>query len=196
MQKILKKKASRVRKQLESEGLHNPISDEKAEDRKSLASLFKITLTRPIRFLFTEPIVWTAAFYNGYLFGIIYLFQGSFTLVFGPEGHGFNTGEEGLSFLGLLAGTLIGAALNPLQDRYYLRRIKEENKGVPEARMYLARWGTFLFPISLFWFAWTSYRSGKYFCLFRHSVITNSWKCTGLYQSLQVPFSESGSSPS
>jgi len=62
--------------------------------------------------------------------------------------------------MGLLIGTLVGAALNPIQDRYYKRRLKETGKGCPEARMWMARWGGFLFPISLFWFAWTSYKSG------------------------------------
>lgn len=71
------------------------------------------------------------------------IFQGSFTLVFGMTGHGFNTGGQGLSFLGLVVGTLIGAALNPIQDRYYVRKITTAGKGVPEARMWMARWGSF-----------------------------------------------------
>lgn len=50
--------------------------------------------------------------------GIVYLFNEAFPLVFGPGGHGFNTGEWGLSFLGLFIGPLIGAALHPLQERY------------------------------------------------------------------------------
>lgn len=67
----MKKKAKRVRKTLQKEGLNDQITDEKAEERKSLANLFKITLTRPIRFVVTEPITFTAAIYNGYLFGIV-----------------------------------------------------------------------------------------------------------------------------
>lgn len=129
------------------------------DEKDGLATLFKITLTRPIRFLVSEPIILFSAVYNGFTFAIVYLFQGSFALIFGSEGHGWNLGEQGLSFLGLLIGTLVGALINPIQDRYYLRRIREEGKGVPEARMWMAMAGSFLFPISLFWFAWTSYAS-------------------------------------
>jgi hypothetical protein len=183
---ILQHKAKRVRKMLKKEGLNEKVATENADERKGLAPHLKTTLMRPIRFLFTEPIVMLSAIYNGYLFGIVcmltstflnswklpritidavstVIFQGSFTLIFGkPNGHEWNTGEEGLSFLGLLIGTLVGAAMNPIQDNYYRRRIKEEGKGVPEARMWMARWGSFLFPISLFWFAWTSYHSGMF----------------------------------
>lgn len=179
---ILKNKAKRVRKVLRKEGLNHEIYDETADQRNDLSSLFKITLTRPIRFLFTEPIVIFSSIYNGYLFGIVckyrcssiipcvrflirvkflyqskhadqkpVIFQGSFNQVFGkPSGHDFNIGETGLTFAGLMIGTLVGAALNPIQDLYYRRRLKEAGKGVPEARMWMARWGSFLFPISLF----------------------------------------------
>lgn len=102
-----------------------------------------------------------AAAYNGFIYGVVYLFNESFPLVFGSEeGHGFDTGQTGLTFLGIAVGALIAACFYPLQERYYLRRVAENNgKGVPEARMGQARFGAFLLPISLFWFAWTSYRS-------------------------------------
>lgn len=91
---------------------------------------------------------------------MVYLFNEAFPLVFGPTGHGFNTGEQGLCFLGLCFGSIVGAILHPLQERYYLRRVRENGgKPVPEARLWLARGGAFLLPISLFWFAWTSYKS-------------------------------------
>ncbi|KAK5132524.1 hypothetical protein LTR08_008908 [Meristemomyces frigidus] len=163
---ILEKKAKRVRKTLAKEGAVSPavfenISDahNKAEKR-SIHTLFAVNLTRPIRFLLTEPITMGAAAYNGFIYGIVYLFNTAFPIVFGPGGHDFNTGEWGLAFLGLALGTLAAAACHPLQERYYLKCVAANNgKGVPEARMYQARFGAFLLPISLFWFAWTSYPS-------------------------------------
>ncbi|KAK7703155.1 hypothetical protein SLS57_011038 [Botryosphaeria dothidea] len=159
---ILDKKTQRLRKRLRAEGLAaaENLHDANADEKKGLHTLFAITLTRPFKFLFTEPITFAAAIYNGWIYGIVYLLNEAFPLVFGPNGHGFNTGQWGASFAGLCVGSLVAAFLHPLQERYYLRQVaRNGGKGVPEARMYLARGGTFLLPISLFWFAWTSFPS-------------------------------------
>ena len=120
-----------------------------------------------------------AAAYHGFIFGVVYLFNESFPLVFGSEeGHGFNTGQTGLTFLGIAIGALIAACFYPLQERYYLRRVAENNgKGVPEARMGQTRFGAFLLPISLFWFAWTSYRSIHWIV----PIIASSFFGAGIY---------------
>lgn len=160
---ILQKKTKRVRKAMRKEGLKaaDSITDANADERKGLHQLFAITLTRPFHFLFTEPITFFAAIYNGFLYGLVYLFNEAFPLVFGPgKGHGFNGGEQGLAFLGLCIGPIIAFLFYPLQERYYLRRVAEnDGKGVPEARMWMARLGAMFIPVSLFWFGWTSYPS-------------------------------------
>lgn len=161
---LLERKANHVRKLLAKEGFAEAaerISDMHSKGQKrTLHGLFATNLTRPFRFLFTEPITMAAAAYNGFIYGVVYLFNEAFPLVFGPGGHGFNTGEWGLSFLGLALGAVFAAAFHPLQERYYLRRVAQnDGKGVPEARMGQARFGAFFLPISLFWFAWTSYSS-------------------------------------
>lgn len=157
---ILENKAIRIRKLLAKEG-HDHFTAEQLDnisdahnkgDKRSIHSLFAINLTRPFRFLFTEPITIGAAAYNGFIYGIVYLFNEAFPLVFGPGGHNFNTGEWGLTFLGLCIGSILAACCYPLQERYYLRRVAQnDGKGVPEARMWSARFGAFLLPISLFW---------------------------------------------
>ncbi|KAI0157711.1 major facilitator superfamily domain-containing protein [Xylariaceae sp. FL1272] len=157
---VLKEKCRRVRKEMEKEGLSaaKSIKDANADEHDSLASIIRRTLTRPLHFLFTEPITMFAATYNGFLFGLVFLFNEAFPLVFGPGGHGFDGGQVGLSFLGLTLGPVIAFCFYPLQERYYQSRLAANNgKGVPEARVWMARGGAFLIPISLFWFAWTSY---------------------------------------
>jgi multidrug resistance protein len=163
---ILEKKAKAVRKTLVKEGVSREAADRISDEhsmgsKRSMHTLFAVNLTRPFRFLFTEEITMAAAAYNGFIYGVVYLFNESFPLVFGSEeGHGFNVGQTGLTFLGIAVGALVAASFYPLQERYYLRRVAENNgKGVPEARMSQARFGALLLPISLFWFAWTSYRS-------------------------------------
>lgn len=155
---ILENKVSRIRKTLRKDGvvesaaLSNLSDAHNHGNKRSLHKLFAINLTRPIRFLLTEPITMGAAAFNGFIYGIVYLFNEAFPLVFGPGGHNFNTGESGLAFLGLLIGPCIAALFHPLQERYYHRRVaRNGGKGVPEARMLQPCFGGFLLPISLFW---------------------------------------------
>jgi multidrug resistance protein len=163
---ILEEKAKAVRKTLVKEGASHEATDRISDahsmgSKRSMHTLFAVNLTRPFKFLFTEEITMAAAAYNGFIYGVVYLFNESFPLVFGSqEGHEFNVGQTGLTFLGIAVGALVAASFYPLQERYYLRRVAENGgKGVPEARMSQARFGALLLPISLFWFAWTSYRS-------------------------------------
>ncbi|KAM0709309.1 hypothetical protein Q7P35_003347 [Cladosporium inversicolor] len=180
---LLEKKAARLRKVLSKEGYPEAatrISDAHSMgSKRSMHTLFAVNLTRPFRFLFTEEITMAAAAYNGFIYGVVYLFNESFPLVFGSEeGHGFDTGQTGLTFLGIAVGALIAACFYPLQERYYLRRVAENNgKGVPEARMGQARFGAFLLPISLFWFAWTSYKSIHWIV----PIIASSFFGAGIY---------------
>jgi len=64
---ILEKKAKRVRKILAKENIamSQNVRDAHADEARSLHTLFFVTLTRPFRFLFTEPITIGAAAYNG-----------------------------------------------------------------------------------------------------------------------------------
>lgn len=113
-------------------------TDAGADERKGLHQLFAITLTRPFYFLFTEPITFFAAVYNGLLYGLVYPFYEAFPLVFGPRtslgGHKSNGGVQGLPFLGLAIGPIVAFCFYPLQERYYLARVAaNDGKGVPEA---------------------------------------------------------------
>ncbi|KAL4881872.1 polyamine transporter [Aspergillus karnatakaensis] len=178
---ILQRKTSRLRKTMQAENLASASSthDLHATDRKGLHQLFAITLTRPFYFLFTEPITLFSAIYNGFLYGLVYLFNEAFPLVFGsPNGHGFNVGQQGLAFLGMAIGPILAFLTHPIQERYYRHRVAANNgKSVPEARMYTARLGAVLIPISLFWFGWTSYPSVHWIV----PIIASSFFGAGLY---------------
>jgi MFS family permease len=102
--------------------------------------LFKVALTRPFRFLFTEAIIMFGAAYNGYLYGLSFLFNDAFSLVFGPKGHGFNTIGVGLAFLGVVVGITFGPVTNIFQERYFRRRVSQNNGHiVPEARVQMGK---------------------------------------------------------
>jgi len=154
-------------------------------------------LTRPFLFLGSEAIIMFAALYNGFLYGISYLFNSAFIIVFGPQGHGFGTIDVGLSFLGLVVGISIGPITNALfQEPYFQKRLKKNGyKNTPEGRVMMGKIAGITLPISLFWFAWTSYKSihvSVLSSLIRIELIKES----GLYQS-SPPHSGAGlSTPS
>lgn len=70
-QVVLQKKAKRVQKLLEAEGIHRIVVDKDSDEREGLDTLVKVTLARPIRFLFTEPIIMFSAACNGFIFGLL-----------------------------------------------------------------------------------------------------------------------------
>ncbi|QIW96577.1 hypothetical protein AMS68_002095 [Peltaster fructicola] len=121
---------------------------------KGMKQLVVSIQARPFRFLTTESIIVSAAAYNGSLYGISFLLNGAFALVF-AQGHGYNTMETGLCFAGIILGVSLGPFTNLLQEKLYVRDSKGGN--VPEARLQLSKVAAVAFPVSLFWFAWTSY---------------------------------------
>lgn len=141
---------------------------------RSLHALLRATLARPFRFLAQEPIVIFGALYNGFLYGLSFMFNGAFGLVFGEAGYGFDTLGVGGCFLGLVAGISLAPLVGIWQEQYYQRRIRAKSKTfesadsqplletnpdelryIPEARVQLGKYAAVLLPLSLFWFAWT-----------------------------------------
>jgi len=95
--------------------------------------------------------------YNGYLYGLSFLLNGAVLLVSGARGHGFDTLHVGLCFLGVAGGITIGPFTNIIQGRRYRRRLRRANgANVPEARLFMSKIAGVTFPISLFWFAWST----------------------------------------
>lgn len=132
---LLRRRAAKARKETGNQDL------EVAEDmrKQDVRHLFAISLTRPFHFLVTEPVIIFCAVYNGYLFGLTFLFNGAFALVFGETGYGFNTIQIGLANLGVVAGVIFGPITHLWQERYYLRKTEESGgKNIPEARVQLS----------------------------------------------------------
>ena len=131
---------------------------------------FTVTILRPVKMIFTEPIVAAFSTYTAFNFAMLYAFFAAFPLIF--EGtYQFNTGESGLTFLGIGIGNVIAMLTIILIDRLTYRKwtLAARARGdvtplTPENRLYSAMLGSLLIPVSVFWFAWTARPSIHWIC--------------------------------
>ncbi|ORY22829.1 putative polyamine transporter [Naematelia encephala] len=152
---LLSKKTADLRKEtnLEFWGEHELV-------KKKPGHFYKVTIVRPFVFLFTEPITYLCAGINGFAFGMIFLSNEAFPLVFGAGngGHGWtHSGTVNLTFGAYVVGAILGFILTPLQDSRYQLASRRNGASDPEARWWSALWATPFMPIGLMIAAWTSY---------------------------------------
>ncbi|BAE56292.1 unnamed protein product [Aspergillus oryzae RIB40] len=110
---------------------------------------------RPFQLCFLEPIVFFLNLYISLIYGILYIFFEAFPIVF-SEIHGFNMGQTGLAFLGILIGAILIIPCYFYWKAKYQSQHFDQNWNIaPEHQLPPACVGAFALPISLFWFGWT-----------------------------------------
>jgi len=115
-----------------------------------------MTLVKPFTLNFQEPIVFILNLYLALIYGLLYIWFESFPIVF-VKIYGFNLGEMGLAFIGILVGAIL--VMPPLFTYQYFIQEKQFNENgeiKPELRLPPALVGAFAIPICLFWFGWSS----------------------------------------
>ena len=149
---LLKHRAARLRKTTGNEAYWHPHENVKL-DFKSIVTK---QLSRPIRMLFTEPMVICIALYASFVYGLLYLSLEVFPIVF-YQNRKYKLVISTLPFLALFVGVVCALGINLANQGRYAR-IVDSNKGrpVPEARMPPMVVGGTLFVIGLFWFGWTA----------------------------------------
>lgn len=150
---ILARRANKMR----NEDPRYYASHEKVRSQRTLSQLFKETVGRPLYMLFTEPIVFWFTLFDAVNYAVIYIFLIAYPLIF--EQWGFDVGQQGLTFFGVLIGFVIAYGLFELQVRWfrYAGTQRPGGEPTPEDRLLWGIPGGFLFPVSLFFFAWTSF---------------------------------------
>ncbi|KEP48363.1 putative MFS multidrug transporter [Rhizoctonia solani 123E] len=119
----------------------------------------RLALSRPILLLTHEPIVLVLSFYTALIYGTLYGMFAAYPIVFVQHRH-FTYGQNGLAFLGIGIGIFISVVLAGVENRRYLRAVqKHGGHAPPEERLVSSFYSAILFPISLIWFAWTTYPS-------------------------------------
>ncbi|KAJ8112631.1 hypothetical protein ONZ43_g5349 [Nemania bipapillata] len=152
---VLVQKAAELRRRTLNWGIHA----KQEEIEVDLKELLQKNFTRPMRLLFLEPIVTLVSIYVAFVYGLLYLFLTAYPLVFQGV-HGFNAGQSGLAFLGLVIGQLIAGVTVLLTQPSYQRKLAANNGiPIPEWRLPIIMVGGVAFTGGIFWFGWSGYRS-------------------------------------
>lgn len=145
---VLVSKASELRRRTKNWGIHS----KQEEIEVDLKELLSKNISRPMRILFTEPIVLAITIYMSFVYGLLYLFLTAYALVFQGV-YGFNRGVGGLPYFGMVLGEAIGFVVVALLNKSYVRKLKANNNiPVPEWRIPVAIAGGVCFAIGLFWY--------------------------------------------
>lgn len=113
-------------------------------------------LVRPFALAFTEPILLALNTYIALLNALLFSSLSSFPLIF--QGiYGFNLGQTGLAYLGMLVGSLVIVPPMFFYLHYHLQhQFKDSGQLIPEKRLPPAIVGAILVPISLLILGWSA----------------------------------------
>ncbi|KAK4497768.1 hypothetical protein PRZ48_010421 [Zasmidium cellare] len=111
----------------------------------------------PWKMLFTAPIVALLCIYAAFVYGLLYLLLTTITPTF-VSVYGFSLGSAGLAYIGLGIGFLIAVAIIGGTTDRHIAKHKARNNGilVPERRLQLCIYFSFLIPVSFFWYGFTA----------------------------------------
>ena len=116
-----------------------------------LKALVTVTLVRPVRLLFTEPIILLVSLYMSFIYGLVYALLEAYPYVF-QHTYGMRLGVDGLPFIGLIIGQVIACTFIISQQGKYARKLVEnKNVPVPEWRLSPTILGAPVFTIGIFW---------------------------------------------
>ncbi|OJJ69763.1 hypothetical protein ASPBRDRAFT_56567 [Aspergillus brasiliensis CBS 101740] len=152
---ILSRRARRIRR-IVNDQRYASESEIEISQVASRDVLFE-SLVRPFVLCFLEPIVFLMNLYIALIYGILYIWFEAFPIVFEGK-HGFNAGQDGLAFLGILVGAVCIALPGYFCWKYYWqsKHVSQDGHLSPEEHLPPACFGAVCLPISLFWFGWTA----------------------------------------
>lgn len=151
---VLIQKAAELRRRTKNWGIHA----KQEEIEVDFGELIEKNFSRPLKILFTEPIVLLISIYTAFIYGLLYLFLTAYPIVF-QQIHGFSKGVGGLPYFGMIAGQLIGGMSIILSQPWYAHKLAANNNvTVPEWRLPHVIAGSVAFAGGLFWFGWAGYK--------------------------------------
>lgn len=140
-------------------------TDVKASDR--IMATLNLTVLQPLKILVFEPTVLWLSIYTAFIFSILFGYFEAYPIIFGELYH-MNSGLRGLCFLGIGLGLLMGFFMVIFIDRKLFFPMNPDGtrgqrdadgKVLPppaEVLLFPCKIAAVLFPIAMFWQAWTA----------------------------------------
>jgi DHA1 family multidrug resistance protein-like MFS transporter len=152
--RVLVNKARRIRamKMPGYENVKAPVED----TGRTLVDIFKVALIRPWKIL-VDPISFFVAVYLSVVYTLLYMLFTIYPIIF-QQRRGWNAGVGELPLIGTALGAMLAGALVFANSSRERKRVLAGYQGRAEDRLPLAMVGGLLFPVTMFWFAW----SGQY----------------------------------
>lgn len=116
-----------------------------------------IFLGRAFTLTFTEPIVFLMHLYTALVYGLLFIWFESFPFAFGGVYH-FDSGQQGLAFLGILVGAFISVLCFLFWVKYGVVPMVAKPNFKPELVLLPTFVGSFALPICLFWYGWSAHQ--------------------------------------
>lgn len=128
---VLVEKASELRRATQKLGIHAKQEEIEVDFKEFVSKSFG----RPLRLLFTEPIIFLLSICMAFIYGLLYLFLAAYPIVF-QEIHGMNEDIGGLPYFGMVFGMLLAGAYFVFTQKSYAKKLAA-NHGVtvPEWRL-------------------------------------------------------------
>ncbi|KAF2702910.1 MFS general substrate transporter [Pleomassaria siparia CBS 279.74] len=151
--RLLYLKAKRLRRTTGDIRYHSASCEESTSRKEKLWA----GISRPLRMASTHFIVHAFALYTGYLYGVLYLFLGTFSQLWSTE-YRLSISIGSLHFLSLALGLAIGSQLGIMFNDKVYQHFKNKNAGVgvPEFRIPVMIASSLFAPIGCLWYGWSA----------------------------------------
>lgn len=151
---ILLRRAERLRKATGNINLKS--QSEIDQSHMNANEIAMEALWRPFQLMLLDPSIAFTALYSALIYGFFYSFFEAFPIVYQGM-HNFSLGQQGIVFLSINIGATIAIALYWAYNYFHLEPQLAASKPIPlEHRLVPALPASFLMPIGMFIFAWTS----------------------------------------
>ncbi|KIW65363.1 hypothetical protein PV04_07629 [Phialophora macrospora] len=131
--------------------------------KTTLARKLAHSTRRPLRMLFTEPVLFTFTLWSSFMIGTVYLFTQSVEQVFSAL-YGWTASQAGYAQAAIVLGECVGWTGVLVSARLYFnsasRNVEVPGTPIPEARLYVSVAGSFVGVAGgMFVYGWTAWPS-------------------------------------